>query len=58
MIKILKYIVMYFKRVCSWVNIFANNTSDTGLISKTYKELLQINCKRQTAQLKMGKELE
>ena len=26
-----------------WKNIFANDTSDTGLISKIYKELIQFN---------------
>ena len=31
-----------------WENIFANDTSDKGLISKIYKE------RRQTAQLKNG----
>ena len=37
-----------------WENIFANDTSDKGLISKIYKELTQPQSRRQTAQLKNG----
>ena len=28
-----------------WENIFANDTSDNGLISKIYKELTQLHCR-------------
>ena len=37
-----------------WENIFANDTSDKGLISKIYEELTWLHLGRQTTQLKNG----
>ena len=37
-----------------WENIFANDTSDKGLISQIYKEPTQLHTRRQTIQLKNG----
>ena len=37
-----------------WKNIFANDTSDNGLISKIYKNSLDSTPGRQTTQLKNG----
>ena len=37
-----------------WEKIIANETTDKELISKIYKQLIQLNAKKQTTQSKSG----
>ena len=37
-----------------WEKIFANETTDKGLISKIYKQLMELSIKKQTIQFKNG----
>ena len=42
------------RQLTEWEKIFANLLSDKGLISKIYKELIQLIAKNKKTQLKSG----
>ena len=48
---------MSFKSLIEWEKIFVNNATDKGLISKTYKQLIELNIKETNKQpsQKMGR---
>ena len=37
------------RQATEWENIFANDMTNIGLISNTYKQLIQLNIKKKTA---------
>ena len=67
-IKVNKWYLIKFKSFCiaketlskvktqpsEWEKIIANETTDKGLISKIYKQLIQFNTEKQTTQSKSG----
>ena len=53
---IAKETISKVKRQCSeWEKIIANETTDKGLISKIYKQLMQLNARKTNNQFKSGK---
>ena len=42
------------KQPSEWEKIFANEATDRGLISKTYKQFMQLNIRKKTTQSKNG----
>ena len=70
-IKINKWDLMKLKSFCTaketiikmkrqpseWEKLFANEATDKGLISKIYRQLMQLNLKKQTTQSKNGQKI-
>ena len=69
--KVNKWDLIKFKNFCTakeiinkikrqpleWEKIIANETTDKGLISKIYKQLMQLNTRKQTTQSKNGQRI-
>ena len=43
------------RQYAEWEEIFANDVTDKGLISKTYKQLMQLSIKKKKFNQKMGR---
>lgn len=46
------------RQLAEWEKMFASHISGKELISKVYKEILQLNCRKEITPLKMDNELE